>query len=399
MPLRAEDARRVLLHLQGLSTPPKRSSPKAVQTLVEKLGYVQIDSINVVERAHHLILGTRLEGYRQSHLAHALEKNRSLFEHWTHDACAIPSKWFAHWRHRFARYGDRVRRNAWWQGRFRGNPEETIRRTLERIRSEGPLRARDFEPPHDHESGGWWEWHPEKAALEHLWRSGELAIVRRERFEKVYDLTERAFPDLHGMQASETEEHHAWACREAIHRIGIGSAKEVAHFFHAISIAEARSWCAEAVRRGELVDVLVAPERGGKPVRAFALPDWKRLAKAPDEERLMLLCPFDPVIRERDRVERLFGFDYRFEAFVPAPKRVYGYYVLPILEGDRLIGRIDPKFDRAAETLSVRGPWWEQGVKADTRRRRRLADALDGLVQQIGATRWRFDAHRTSTRS
>jgi uncharacterized protein len=387
----ATDARHVLLHLQGLAAAPTRSSTRAVQKLVERLGYVQIDSINVIERAHHLILGSRLDGYRHAHLAGPLERTRGLFEHWTHDACAVPTKWLGYWKHRFARYDDRVKRNAWWQSRFRGDPSETIRKTLDRICREGPLKARDFEPPDDHESSGWWEWHPEKAALEHLWRSGRLAITKRERFEKVYDVFERAIPQASGTTPSEDQEHLDWACREAIHRIGIGTVRELAHFFHAVPLADARRWCVDAVARGELIDVLVAPERGGKPIKCVALPDWKKHRCKPDPTRVVLLCPFDPVIRERARVERIFGFDYRFEAFTPAPKRVYGYYVMPILEGDVLTGRIDPKFDRAADTLRVRGPWWEKGVKADPPRRRRLSDALDRLAAQVGAASWTLE--------
>lgn len=374
-----------------------------MQTLVERLGYVQIDSINVLERAHHLILGTRLDGYQHSHIARPIERTRGLFEHWTHDACAIPTKWFGHWKHRFGRYADRVTRNAWWQSRFRGDPAATIARTLERIRRDGPLKARDFEPPTDHASQGWWEWHPEKAALEHLWRSGHLAITKRERFEKVYDLTERALPEAHATPASSHEEHVAWACREAIARVGIATAREIAHFFHAISIEEARTWCADAVSRGELLDVTVEDASGGKPTRCVALPEWKKLRREPADDRITLLCPFDPVIRERARVARLFGFDFRFEAFVPAAKRRYGYYVLPVLEGDRLIGRIDPKFDRAAGTLVVRGPWWEDGVKLDAGRRRRLSEALDRLAGQIGADRFELlpptKAHRSVARA
>lgn len=358
-----------------------------MQTLVESLGYVQVDSINVVERAHHLILGARLAGYRHEHLHRPLERTRGLFEHWTHDACAIPTKWFAHWKHRFERYAGRVTRNAWWQGRFRGNAEETIAATLERIRRDGPLRARDFEPPQDHVSQGWWEWHPEKAALEHLWRSGRLAVTKRERFEKVYDLIERALPDAHGVESSSHEEHVAWACREAMARIGIGTAKEVAHFFHAISIEEAKQWCAEAVTRRELIDVLVAPESGGRPVRAFALPNWRKLARASSDQSIRLLCPFDPVIRERARTERYFDFHYRFEAFTPAAKRVYGYYVFPMLLGDAIVGRVDLKFDRERATLIARGPWWEKGAKHSAERTRRLDDALGELAARIGANR------------
>ncbi|MCE9619672.1 MAG: winged helix DNA-binding domain-containing protein [Planctomycetes bacterium] len=387
----AADARRVLLHLQGLAEPPARSSAKSVQDTVERLGYVQLDSINVLERAHHMILGTRLEGYRHEHLSHAVEKTRALWEHWTHDACVIPTKWFPHWKHRFIRYKERVPRSAWWRSQIGNDSDRTIRRTLARVRREGPLRARDFEPPEDHRSEGWWEWHPEKAALEYLWRSGRLAIARRERFEKVYDLVERVLPGEHMGPRSSESKHVEWACREAIDRLGIANPSEISRFFNAITPAQARKWCAAAIRRGDLVEVAVTPERGGKPVSGVALPNWKSLRRTPQRDRILLLSPFDPVVRERSRVERLFDFDYRFEAFTPAAKRKYGYYVLPMLEGDQLIGRIDPKFDRASGTLVVRGPWWSPGFKSDAARNRRFGDALDRLAAQIGASRWTME--------
>ncbi len=389
----------MLLRLQGLANAPTRSSPRAVAALVDRLGYVQIDSINVLERAHHLILGTRLDGYRHAHFSHPLEKSRALFEHWTHDACAIPTRWYPHWKHRFAKFDDRVRRNAWWQGRFKGKPETTLRRVLTRIDREGPLRARDFEPPQPREKGGWWEWHPEKAALEHLWRRGDLAIARRERFEKVYDLAERVHPAHHAAAQPPHDELVEWACGEAVARIGIGTATEIAHFFNAVSIADARAWVERALRAGTVVPVSVSPTlAAGKPVNAVAIAQWRTLASEVEHQDLRLLAPFDPVIRERARMERLFGFDFRFEAFVPAAKRQYGYYVLPMLWGDRLIGRIDLKHDRAAGQLVTLGCWWESTrrggrLSRSTRQApptRAIASALERslarLSSQIGAT-------------
>ena len=384
-------ARRVLLNLQGLGELPQRSSARAVQTVVQRLGYVQIDSINVLERAHHLILGSRLAQYRHEHFTHALEKSRGLFEHWTHDASAIPTKWFAHWKHRFARYNQRVERSAWWREQFRGDAAPILRRTLARVRREGALRTRDFTAPTDHKSGGWWQWHPEKAALEHLWRSGRLAIARRERFEKVYDLVERVLPQAIEQPKSSEGAHVEWACREAIDRLGIASAKEIASFFCAITLAQAVAWCARALERGELVQVVVMPDtnRGtvalSKPAKCFALPNWREFANKTQGHRMILLCPFDPVVRDRARLLRLFHFDYRFEAFTPAAKRKHGYYVLPLLQGDEMVGRADLQFDRQRGALVVRGLWWQDSVGNTTKRKRQLADALSGLAQQIGA--------------
>ncbi|MBX3355258.1 MAG: YcaQ family DNA glycosylase [Phycisphaeraceae bacterium] len=403
--LPAAVARRVLLTRQGLApwkdsgpsaTSPRfrRSTPREVASLIESLGYVQIDSINVVDRAHHLILGTRLEGFRPAHLQSALEEHRALFEHWTHDACAIPIRWYPHWSHRFERYKRKDRAHAWWQARFGREPARVLSRVLARVRAEGALRARDFQPPDRRRSepGGWWNWHPEKAALEHLWRSGRLAVAGRQRFEKVYDLPERVVPAEHAESKSSAAEHLEWACRSALERLGIATEREIAHFWAAVPLEEARRWVRAAIKRGELDEVLVERADGGPATRCVVTAGWQAApefrASPAEADRIMVLAPFDPVIRDRARLERLFGFEYRFEAFTPAARRIYGYYTMPLLEGDRFVGRIDPKFDRRAGVLEIRGPWWEPGIRADRARRQRLHAAFDRLAAQLGAASW-----------
>ncbi|MFO0829227.1 MAG: crosslink repair DNA glycosylase YcaQ family protein [Phycisphaerales bacterium] len=388
----ASDARRTLLHLQGIGGPPMRSGTDAVGRLVERLGYVQIDSINVIERAHHLILATRLAGYRASHLTQNLERARRLFEHWTHDACAIPVRWFPHWKRRFAEYEARVHRNRWWQERFHGKPGPVLARTLERVRAEGPLRARDFPVERERRGAGWWEWHPEKAALEHLWRAGVLAIARRDGFEKVYDLMERVHPDQHAAPEPDDESHVDWACSTALDRLGIATLRDISAFWNSIDVAAVRRWCGRKLAEGAIERVTVERADGGRAVPCVALPTWRSHAKPVDDERMVAMCPFDPVLRDRARTERLFGFAYRFEAFVPAPKRRYGYYVMPLLEGDRFVGRVDPKFDRERGAVVVRGPWWERGVKPDRGRMRRLGAALDRLATSVGANSWSLES-------
>ncbi|MFO0894210.1 MAG: crosslink repair DNA glycosylase YcaQ family protein [Phycisphaerales bacterium] len=390
----ATEARRVLLRLQALAEPPGRAGPAATVRLVERLGYLQIDSINSVERAHHLILGSRLSGFRPSHLAHGLERSRRLFEHWTHDACAIPARWYPYWHHRFRRYSERDRAHAWWQGRFGPDPERVLRTVLARLRRDGPLRARDFEPADGlpRGPGGWWEWRPEKAALEHLWRSGRLAVVRRVRFEKVYDLSERVHPELHGAPVPSEEAHRDWACRSAIERLGIATESEISRFLNAVPRPQVRTWAARELHDGRLVRVSVAPEGGGRPVACLALPEWASFAAPVEPAPMRTLCPFDPVLRDRARTLRLFAFDYRFEAFTPAAKRRYGYYVMPLLAGDRLVGRVDPRFNRPEATLEARGPWWEPGVRPTVALRAAAREALEALAAQIGATRVRWEA-------
>ena len=385
------ESRRILLAAQGLATPPAtRSGPVSVQRLIERLGFVQVDSINVLERAHHLILQTRLESYRHETLTRLLEKDRSLFEHWTHDASLIPTRWYEHWKPRFAKYADRADRNAWWHERLGGDPAPLLKRIHARVRVDGPIRGRDLEDERSEDGGGgWWNWHPGKAALEHLWRVGKISIAGRARFEKLYDLAERVHPEAHARSKPSIAEHLEWACHTALERLGVATSNEVAAFWKSIPNADARAWCDAAVARGEIESV-VLEDLDGKRRPAYATEASRRLARIePWADELRLLCPFDPVIRDRQRLARRFAFDYRFEAFVPAAKRQFGYYVLPILHGERFIGRIDPKFDRATDTLIVRGPWWEPGC-GGREHQKQLKTATNRLATQIGAASWQF---------
>ena len=385
----AAQARTLLLDAQGLlEDPARRATLKTVERLVKKLGFVQVDSISRVERAHHLTLGARLDGYRPALLDRLAFEKRALFEHWTHDAALIPIALFPHWKPRFPVFAERAQRMRWYRERMGDDPARTIARVHRRISREGPLRARDFERGAERPAKGWWDWTPEKMALEFLWRTGRLAIAGRESFHKVYDLTERVLPGAHAEPAPSAEAHVEWACRSALERLGVATPSELAAFWAAIPVARASAWCREAVSAGRAVNVSVYGSNGAVPRGAFALPDWEeRLRRAkPTPERTRLLSPFDPLLRDRKRLERLFGFDYRFEAFVPAAKRRYGYYVLPILERERFVGRLDPRHDRERSVLVVEKLHWEPGVRPTRARLRALDDALAGLASRIGAS-------------
>jgi uncharacterized protein YcaQ len=387
--LTADDARTLLLDGQGLlADPARRAGPAAVQKIIEQLAFVQVDSIQRIGRAHHLILGARLDGYREEHLDHIAFRKRALFEHWTHDASMIPTQWFHHWKPRFAKTEQRLRKSRWFTHRMGATPEETMARVYERVAREGPLRTSDFERTLDRPATGWWDWTPEKAALEYLWHTGRLAIHGRDRFQKIYDLTERVFPDAHAAESPTEAAHIDWACRTAIERLGAATPGELAAFLNAVTIAQATAWCQLECAAERIVELQVGALDGSKPRKSFAATDWKRrlhrAAAAP--ERIRLLAPFDPIIRDRKRALRLFNFDYSFEAFVPAKKRKYGYYVLPILEGERLVGRLDPYYDRDRQTIVVDRVWWEKGIKPTRERKRKLVEALAVLAAQLGAT-------------
>jgi uncharacterized protein YcaQ len=211
-------------------------------------------------------------------------------------------------------------------------------------------------------------------------------IPRREGFQKLYDLTERVLPEHHALPCPDPAEHLEWACAAAAERLWVFTPKELADYWASLEAPEAKAWCAAALKAGRLVPVNVE-STDGESRPAFALADWAaRLRKLPEPPaRTRLLCPFDPILRDRGRALRRFGFDYRFEAFVPGPKRQFGYFVLPILEGDRLVGRLDPKLHRDRGLLEIKGLWWEPGIKPTRARQRALDEALERLAGFVGA--------------
>lgn len=373
------EARLLLMHGACLLDAARSArTPAGALRLIESLGFVQIDSIHVVERAHHHVMWSRASDYERATLDR-LQRNGRIFEHWTHDASLIPTGLYAHWRHRFAR----VAWGGWFTRMMGPKPEETVAHVRERITREGPLMASDFEHAGPRKAAGWWEWKPAKAALDYLWRRGELAIAHRVNFQKVYDLTPRVLAHAIEAEAVSEQEHVAWACRSALERLGVATPTQIARFWQAVTIAQARAWCAEQAKSGEIVAVKVTT-MDGKVTSAWAPIDVKRrIARAERDcasiaDVTRVLNPFDPVLRDRARCAALFGFDYRFEAFTPAAKRRYGYYVLPILHGERLVARFDPKLDRDAGALSVATLHWETGVRADERRK--LAGTVDEAI-------------------
>ena len=381
-------ARHLFMDLQGLAEPCHLKLTKdALYDLIERMGFVQLDSISTVERAHHLTLYSRYQTYRPRHLERLIEKDRLLFENWTHDASVIPTRFYPYWKHRFDRRRKQLHADRWYRERLGENGNQLIARLIDHIRENGLSMSRDFIDDGDTAmKGNWWQWGPSKAALEYLWLTGELAVAKRINFQKVYDLAERVIPGEH--HEPEPEWHHCvdWHCSAALDRLGTATPGELAQFWDAFSPDVAKTWCAENKHRLQVVNVASA-DRNSKPRAAFAWRDLEdRLAGVREPAaRLRFLSPFDPVIRDRNRAQRLFGFDYRFEAFVPQAKRQYGYYVLPILEGDRFVGRIDMKHHRAEGRLAVNGLWWEPKVKAGKGRVAACQAELERLRRFIGA--------------
>lgn len=386
----ARDARHLVLHLQGLSADPgAKIDADGLYSLIERMGYVQLDSVNTVARAHHMILFSRNQTYQPKLLTKLHESQKRLFENWTHDACLIPTIFYPYWKQKFARHAEKLASNfiKWRSEDF--TPVLDSVRT--RIQVEGPLMARQFETEKPKNSDGWWDWHSSKTALEYLWRTGELAVAKREGFQKVYDLSERVIPPETHAKSVDVNAFIDWACHAALQRLGVGSPGEIARFFDILTVAEAKSWCERESGRNAL-PVLVHADDGSKPRKIYARPDIEDVLAAlgSPPSRIRTLSPFDPVLRDRVRLARLFNFDYRIEIFVPAPKRKYGYYVFPLLEGDRLIGRIDMKSDKAKDSLNVTKLWMEPGVKPGKGRMNALDAELDRIRRfcGLGSVTW-----------
>ncbi len=383
-PLIANDrARRLFLQRHALADPPAGPGKGSdLCDLITRLGFVQVDSINTVARAHDMILYARRPAYRAKNLFAPLEKHRQLFEHWTHDASVIPVQYFPHWQLRFDRDRERLRKQ--WQSWRREGFAEKLDDVVKHISDSGPVCSAEVGADEARSSGGWWDWHPSKTALEYLWRTGTLSVTRREGFRKYYDLTERVIPNDFATTRYDPQETIDWACSAALDRLGFAKSGEIAAFWALITPAEAKEWCARALAERRVIEVDIAASDGSAPRRSFA---WSETV---DEDgpvapnRIRVLSPFDPALRDRKRAERLFNFHYRIEVFVPEPKRIYGYYVFPLLEGDTLIGRIDMKCDRAAGDLNVKAFWPEAGVKMGSGRVKRLETELDRVARFAG---------------
>ena len=290
-----------------------------------------------------------------------------------HDASIIPSAHFPYWQKHFQRHAEKLRDR--WRSWRREGFEAEFERVLAHVAENGPVRSRDLGAP-DGKGDGWWDWHPSKTALEFLWRTGRLAVTRREGFQKFYDLIDRVLAGDNLTRPVTDDELVDWACRSALHHLGFATHGELAAFWALISPSEAQTWC---VSTG-LPEIAVA-DAAGLTRRAYAAPGLLDTAPPEPSGGVRVLSPFDPMIRDRKRTERLFGFSYRIEVFVPEARRKYGYYVFPLLERDRLIGRIDMKADRASGHLRVRALWLEAGVGLGKGRIRRIETELDRLCR------------------
>ena len=342
------DARRLAIRrqlLDGASDLPDGAA--GVAEAIERLGYVQIDTIAVVERAHHQTLRARRPDYDPSMLHDLLAVDRRVFEYWGHAASYLPIADFRYYIPRMRRSPTSARGKAWL-----AENGDVVSRVLERIRQEGPLASSDFAAPDGTSRGTWWDWKPAKMALEILFARGELMIAERRNFQRVYDLTERVLPEGVDVQVPEDGEVARFLVRRALAAHGVAGEREIRDHIHGVSRAAIRAAIDALVEEGDVVPVAVDGAAGP---RLYALEETIEASDAGSEAlRCVLLCPFDNLIIQRERTKWLFDFDYTLECYVPAAKRRFGYFVFPILFDGALVARLDPKAERTSKTLVVR---------------------------------------------
>ncbi|SEK48355.1 winged helix-turn-helix domain-containing protein [Pacificibacter marinus] len=381
------DAKHLWLSVNGLARTP--TGPLDTLALIRSLGFVQLDTIQVVSRAHHHILWSRNQNYREPMLDTLLAKDRSVFEHFTHDASVLPMEFLPMWQRQFQRMKDKVSASSWYGNALDADLLNSIKH---KITQEGPLSTRDF----DTKIKGpkqMWRKPPHKQALDYLWYSGTLATSHRTGFTKFYDLSERVFPnDLHTQDIGDLAQVD-WLCRAALDRIGFGSLGEIRKFWDATDSKDVNAWAKRDAADLVPVEVQGADGSWTKAIASAGIEAQLQTLSAPTS-RLRILNPFDPAIRDRTRLKRLFGFDYTVEMFVPAAKRKWGYYVFPLLEGSRFIGRIEVKADRAKTTLNVLNLWAEADVTFTAKQASKLDAELERFARLAGLTTIVWDCPR-----
>ncbi|EOW5510532.1 TPA: YcaQ family DNA glycosylase [Escherichia coli] len=377
------DARNLHLAAQGLlNKPRRRASLEDIPATISRMSLLQIDTINIVARSPYLVLFSRLGNYPAQWLDESLARGE-LMEYWAHEACFMPRSDFRLIRHRMLapeKMGWKYK-DAWMQ-----EHEAEIAQLIQHIHDKGPVRSADFEHPRKGASG-WWEWKPHKRHLEGLFTAGKVMVIERGNFQRVYDLTHRVMPDWDDERdlVSQTEAEIIMLDNSA-RSLGIFREQWLADYYRLKRPALA-AWREARAEQQQIIAVHVE-KLGNLWLYADLLPLLERaLAGKLTATHSAVLSPFDPVVWDRKRAEQLFDFSYRLECYTPAPKRQYGYFVLPLLHRGQLVGRMDAKMHRQTGILEVISLWLQEGIKPTTMLQKGLRQAITDFASWQQATR------------
>ena len=381
--LSLNEARHLHLAAQGLlKKPRRRARPKDILSTIQQMSLLQIDTINVVARSPYLVLFSRLGSYPQHWLDESL-RNGELMEYWAHEACFMPRSDFRLIRHRMLapeKMGWKYK-DAWMQ-----EHAAEIALLIQHIHDKGPVRSADFEHPRKGASG-WWEWKPHKRHLEGLFTAGKVMVIERRNFQRVYDLTHRVMPDWDDERdlVSQAEAEIIMLDNSA-RSLGIFREQWLADYYRLKRPALA-AWREARAEQQQIIAVHVE-KLGNLWLHDDLLPLLERaLAGKLTATHSAVLSPFDPVVWDRKRAEQLFDFSYRLECYTPAPKRQYGYFVLPLLHRGQLVGRMDAKMHRQTGILEVISLWLQEGIKPTTTLQKGLRQAITDFANWQQATR------------
>jgi uncharacterized protein YcaQ len=337
--LSLNEAKKAILLSQGIHKAHKLGKGKAATyKALESINYVQIDSISVVERAHHHSLWNRVENYDPIHIEQLLE-DKKIFEYWSHAASYLP---MVDYRFSLPRKSAFAKGDEHW---FKKD-KKSMSYVLDRIKAEGPLQAKDFKDPRKSKSG-WWDWKPAKVALEQLFMEGKLMALKRQGFQKVYDLTENVLPTNIDTSTPSEAEYFQYLIINYLNANAIGTYQQITYLLKGLKIP-VKKYCMHMVEEGVLITVNVDNQS------YFALPTvHNRLKTKLSRYKVKILSPFDNLLIQRKRTKELFNYDYQIECYVPAEKRKFGYFSLPLLWGSTFSGRMDVKMDRRSGVLNV----------------------------------------------
>jgi uncharacterized protein YcaQ len=365
------ELRRRVVAAQAYTSRARTARPAEIVEIVQHLACVQLDSISTVDRSHRIALGARIGAFPESAVSHLMREGR-IFEYWAHESCLLPIEDYPMHRWRMAKHAH----SHPWQGDVLAREPELTKHVLAQVSECGPVASRDFEGKG---SGTMWNWKPAKVVLEALYSAGRLAIAGRSSFQRLYDLPERLIPPeyLDG-RAPNDGEFIRWATQRGVEARGALTEAAVAEMWRLRGgIARVRPHADALVEDGVLERVAV--EDGGAPV---LLPAGRTAPRAPSAA--VLLSPFDNLVWDRAFLERIFGFRHVIEVYKREHERVYGYYVLPFLWRDRLVGRADLKADRNEGVLRVKAFHRESGVRQSASLDEALERALARLTRVIG---------------
>jgi uncharacterized protein YcaQ len=397
-PLRAVTA--LFLERQHLRRPrARRLTPARLLRFVEDAGGLQMDSINVIDRAHYLTVWSRFGPYDRARLDGLAYRRRRLLEYWAHAACLVPASMLPWWRRAMLDY--RLRHTGWssWLRRNR----RLLGLVTEAVRANGPMGHAEIEARRGRRAaGGWWNWRPVQHAIHYLWMTGVLTVHSRRHFQKRFDLLERVAPAAPGTETASAEQFLRWHVERSLRAMGAATELDLSRYltFPRLPPAARRGVLRAMIAEGLVTEIAVE----GRGERWLALtrdlPALRRAGRRRTPSAgTTLLAPFDSLLWHRDRVSRLFGFDYRIEVYTPGPKRVHGYYTLPILHDGHLVGRLDAKNHRETRRLEVRHVHFERwilrgeappagGGRVDRDRMvAGLAEAITSLAAFVGADR------------